>query len=272
MDLCGAVALGTKILDVYNVGVSILPWPQGLEDRFARFVAHGTFMQQVKRLVRRLIERTGYFFISREVMPYGIDFFHDINRLSQTPIRIFFDVGANIGQTSINALQKLKDAEVYAFEPNPKTYVQLATIRDARFHPHSLAMGATRGTGKLFCNGTTQDSLVFEGDGAEAITIKVETVDNFCQQTGITRINVLKTDTEGFDLNVLRGAEKSLQATDFVYSEFYDGPTHRGTPIDGLHAFLRPRGFQLIATYTDSINDQATTIANALFMRAGYRP
>src|SRR6266849_3760996 len=98
-------------------------------------------MQMIKRAARRAIlgvlEAAGYRVYYRSVLPYGIDFMLDIERLSRAwgvPIRTFFDVGANVGQTSASALASFADARVFAFEPHPATFSKLlqGLAKDAR--------------------------------------------------------------------------------------------------------------------------------------------
>jgi FkbM family methyltransferase len=45
----------------------------------------------------------------------------------------------------------------------------------------------------------------------EMVTVNIDTVDNFCLQRNIESINLLKIDTEGFEINVLKGSEKLLK-------------------------------------------------------------
>src|SRR5712664_3890956 len=81
-----------------------------------------------KRAIRSILEAAGYRFYHRSVLPYGIDFMLDIGRLGRAwgvPIRTFFDVGANVGQTSALALSSFADVRVFAFEPHPVTFSKL---------------------------------------------------------------------------------------------------------------------------------------------------
>jgi hypothetical protein len=83
-------------------------------------------------------------------------------------------------------------------------------------------------------------------------------------------VDVLKIDTEGADMAVLRGANDTLakRGVRFVYSEFFnDG---RGTNLKELIEFLEPLGFRFIATHTDNVipeNGDIFVCANALFFR-----
>lgn len=56
----------------------------------------------------------------------------------------------------------------------------------------------------------------------EEMPVQCSTVDGFCNENDIGRIDLLKVDTEGSELLVLRGAEKMLSQgrVRFVYIEF----------------------------------------------------
>jgi hypothetical protein len=90
-------------------------------------------------------------------------------------------------------------------------------------------------------------------------------------------VGVLKIDTEGFELEVLRGGQGLLarRAVKFIYVEFNDlqpgDHTFGGAllPIDGI---LRHHGYRFIATYNDSIVTQGEVfvVSNALFALPEY--
>jgi FkbM family methyltransferase len=235
-----------------------------------------------KRAVRGILEANGYYLRHREAMPYGIDYMWDIKRLAASrnlEIKTFFDVGANIGQTSERALSEFPSAKVVAFEPDPKAFAELQRLsKRRRFAAHNIALSDSNGTGTLFCNANTRHSLVIAEAAAQSIEVSCLTLDSFCRREAIRGIDVLKTDTEGADLAVLRGAEGMLAggSISFVYTEFFHfyGGKH-GTSLQQVAEFLRPFGFHFIATYTDFVwvkgddflagGDDFFTCSNALF-------
>jgi FkbM family methyltransferase len=167
-----------------------------------------------KKVIRDAIEARGFFLCRREVLPYGIDFLNDISRIASImaiDIRTFFDVGAWHGQVSECALTKFPDAQVVAFEPNPECFAKLERLfANRRFSAHQIAISDADATGELFCNEGTRKSLVFRDADARSIMIKCLTVDSFCKQNSVDRVDVLKIDTEGADMAVLRGARETL--------------------------------------------------------------
>jgi len=40
--------------------------------------------------------------------------------------------------------------------------------------------------------------------------VSLETIDEFCAENNVRQVDIIKTDTEGHDLSVLRGASKML--------------------------------------------------------------
>src|SRR5262249_42479094 len=76
--------------------------------------------------------------------------------------------------------------------------------------------------------------------------------DDFCADHGIERINILKTDTEGYDLHVLKGAERQLVhgKIDFIYVEVgfnKDDVAHSW--FCGILDYLSSMGYQLFCFY-----------------------
>lgn len=246
----------------------------------------------IKRAARRAIlgvlEAAGYRVCHRSVLPYGIDFMWDIERLSRAwgvPIRTFFDVGAHEGQTSASALSSFAEARVFAFEPHPVTFSKLLQrlAEDPRLVAHNLAISNTNGTSRFFeYSSSTLNSLISDaqypvrkGVAARAITVQCTTLDEFCSRHGIQTIDVLKIDTEGCELVVLQGAQRLLSAerVRFVYAEFNDMLPRAGTTGGALvpiSEVLTQFGFRFIATYPDYMEITNETemhvSANALFV------
>jgi FkbM family methyltransferase len=240
-----------------------------------------------KRAVRRMLESAGYRVYHRDVLPFGIEYMLDIERLSRTwdvPIRTFFDVGANVGQTSGVALDSFREAHVFAFEPHPATYSRLVQSlgKNPRLATYNVAVGNTKGVIPFFeYSSSTLNSLVPDAQyptrkGVTPREMRVEctTLDSFCESHGVHEIDVLKIDTEGSDLLALQGAEQLLSAgrVRFVYLEFNDMSPRAGSTggaLTPISDFLGRFGFRFIATYPDHMEfgDEMHVGANVLFVR-----
>src|SRR5262249_14854049 len=153
-------------------------------------------------------------------------------QMSNFPIRTFFDVGANVGQTSQLALTWFQQAQVFAFEPDPAVFAKLVNSvgGHCRFTSCNLALSNTNGRVPFFEYGSsTLGSLIPDAQYAvrtrispTQITVDCTTLDEFCTLRAVQQVDVLKIDVEGCDLLVLRGAERLLSAgrVRLIYVEF----------------------------------------------------
>jgi FkbM family methyltransferase len=86
-----------------------------------------------------------------------------------------------------------------------------------------------------------------EGDVLEELVeVEVTTLDRWCAEHDLTRVDALKLDVQGHELEILRGAPERLTDVRAVELEVCLNPIMAGTPLFGeVDAFLRERGFYL---------------------------
>lgn len=142
---------------------------------------------------------------------------------------IVFDVGANTGVYAVQ--QARRGAHVYAFEPNPDCYRRLqksvrANNLESRVMAVNCALGATAGSAELLVPEglTTMGSLRplwTPGAGGIGPRVEVETVDRVVSTLGINRIDLLKVDVEGLELDVLQGAHATFALVDRLVIEYH---------------------------------------------------
>ena len=239
-------------------------------------------------LLRRGLDKLGYVLWKRAYIRYGVDPFLDVQRLSaiwRGPVRTVFDVGANVGQTTVEALAAFPEAKILAFEPHPQTFGFLrARVSDERAALHNMALGDQAGDVTMYEYGGSGDAslanslvpnarqtVLYNYKAIERV-ITCATLDTFCADNHIDRIDLLKIDVEGFEMSVLRGGEGLLRdgRVSFVYMEFndlYPLPGAAGGSLLELGDYLAKFGFKLIATYTDQVRTggELFIVANALF-------
>jgi len=127
---------------------------------------------------------------------------------------IFVDVGANIGQHSLFA--SLFAKHVYAFEPIEKIYKQFlesVTVNDfTNINIYNYALGNEEKTLPIFGNvgNMGASSLVTSENRKKIQDIQVFRFDDVRENIGIHTIDFIKIDVEGYELDVLFGAEKSI--------------------------------------------------------------
>jgi FkbM family methyltransferase len=180
----------------------------------------------------------------------------ELLRYAMPHCRIVFDVGANRGEWSAQAHRLNPQARIYAFEPAAATFRELA----ARFDPRSVsalpvALGSTTGTTTFYVDPRSSgtNSLYGERSWSESPgstqpeTIRIATVDDFCAKAGIDRIDFLKIDVEGAEIEVLRGAAGMLAAGKIGAIQFEHSywAIHSLVMMRELFDLLPPLGFRL---------------------------
>jgi FkbM family methyltransferase len=252
-------------------------------------------MRLIKTPIRRALERSGYWFRRRSVLPFGVDYLWDIQRMAalhDVKIRCAFDIGAHGGDTAAEFLGAFPDAQIHSFEPHPNAYAVLRRLQSDRLHAHRLAISNKVGPAEFFVyslpiNEEAGDALPSQNNSLVALrqfglvggqytqTIKVEcqTVDQFCVDHGIEALDLLKMDTEGHEAEVLEGAGDTLlrRSVRFVFAEFetiLPVPGATGGALAPLAERLEPLGFRLIATYpVNLVHAPLYAAFNALYLR-----
>lgn len=137
---------------------------------------------------------------------------------------VVFDVGANVGDWSAAMLQMLPDCEypgalnLYAFEPVPTTFAVLERRLGATSGVRlaNAALSSENGEAQIFVCGTNAGSNSLHSDstrGQEAtVSIATFTTANFMKRQRLTCVHFMKCDTEGHDMEVIRGAMPLLRA------------------------------------------------------------
>lgn len=146
---------------------------------------------------------------------------------------VVFDVGANVGDYSRMVFQACPQVTVYAFEPHPKTYSVLAgDVRQSNFFPVNVAAGEKEGVVSLFDyearDGSSHASIykdVIENiHKAKSVEHKVRVIElgAFARKQNIEKIDLLKIDTEGNELGVLKGVLDYIKSgkIDVIHFEF----------------------------------------------------
>jgi FkbM family methyltransferase len=138
------------------------------------------------------------------------------------------DIGANVGDWSTRLVLATDEERIarsrlrlHAFEPGPDArrdltsrLSQIQGLAELKIDARCVSDREGSATFHLIGDGGRTSTLApLDHSGHdEAITVGTTTVDAYCAETGIDRIDLMKIDTEGNDLFVLRGAVGMLQA------------------------------------------------------------
>jgi FkbM family methyltransferase len=168
-----------------------------------------------------------------------------------------FDVGANVGKTVAAFQRRFPEAEIWAFEPVKASYEQLvqSTASVEGIQCFNFALGAESAAGHITADGTSEKNrLVPARSGRATQSIPIVAGTDFCDEHGIDHIGYLKVDTEGHDLEVLRGFEPMLRDSrvDVVEVEAGMNPENElHVPLQDFLAFLQPCGYRLFRTFKE---------------------
>lgn len=239
----------------------------------------------MKRNLRVFVERLTGTRIFRH-LPLGIDEYVDVrSRFPHHEFACFLDVGANIGQSALHIRQHFPRAEIHSLEPIASTFDQLVrNTRDQGIRAHHLALGASNGQieasvqvneghSDLNTLVSKEQREALSNSGAKTETVRVRTLEDFCRDAGITRIDFLKIDTEGFDLEVLKGAGPWLgeQRIPLVLVEVSMNRTNTfHAAFDEVKRFMDERDYHIFGLYEQThewrTNRPLLRRANVLFV------
>jgi len=221
---------------------------------------------------------TGYWIHKVSTLPVGTDLYVDIHRrIGIGSFKTMFDVGANIGQTWEWFRDNESNAIIYCFEPVSATFSDLKekTKNDTKCITENIALGGhpCEKKIKIFSGNSALNSLrddVMNNDSnAKEETIIVDTLDNYCRRKSIDKIDFLKIDTEGYELNVLEGAENMLESARiaFVFCEVgFLRRNNRNTYLADVTEWLANKNYHFFGLYQLVSNGQNIEFGNALFV------
>jgi FkbM family methyltransferase len=234
----------------------------------------GTF---AKRIVDRL---TGYWIYKSRHLPIGTDLRLDVaNKLGCKNLPTIFDVGANFGQTYVTFRRHFPKARIFCFEPVTDTFEVLRErlAGDPNARAERLAFGKARESRsiRLFDDApalnSLREDLMSKSDNAREEIIQVDTIDNYCSQNGIKTIDLLKIDTEGFEIPVMEGARATLERGDvsMIFAEAgFDRRNGRNSPFNDIVEYLLALDYRFFGIY-DVTHEPEFGVAygNALFVK-----
>lgn len=152
---------------------------------------------------------------------------------------IAIDVGAYQGAYSESLIKTRFFSKVLAFEPNVDSYRMILkkfSLPHTKFEVVNCALGFETGSHNMYCDAdsATASLLQYSSDYVNQGSIRIDSVsvmslDNYLDKTPINgQIKLLKIDTQGNDLNVVRGAEYAIRThrpivqTEFIYLGLYN--------------------------------------------------
>ncbi|MDQ3803098.1 MAG: FkbM family methyltransferase [Acidobacteriota bacterium] len=245
-------------------------------------------MKSAEKIVKEVFRKLGLE-ISRyrpetspaEAEPPGSSPLSDIKRLTRSHPLVVFDVGANIGQSAWTYQKLLPQSEIHSFEPSPATYKALAKNIGSRrgIYLNNLAVGSSCGRKMFFENHHPEMSSFLRpgescwGEVVKETEVEVITLDRYCEEKGIPHISLLKTDTQGYDFEVLKGADGLMRGNriELIFMEVIFSAMYQDLPaFDEVYRFLLDRGFKLVSFYQFHYQQEMASWSDALFLNTSF--
>ena len=181
------------------------------------------------------------------------------------------DVGAHKGETINLFASNFNINSIFAFEPNPKVFKQLERnkfikkIENIKLFNFGLGQRKEEKELKAFNDSSSSTfSLINENTEyykrkkrylgifskdiySQNYLVNLYPLSDLIKKYNISKIDVLKIDTEGFELNVLKGLnDNELNIIRFVYFEHhYDLMLNKGYTFSDINLFLNKKNFKL---------------------------
>ena len=223
--------------------------PRGWERVVRWFAPPGPTVKTAPRIVERadgfkyLAEPTSL--IGWHVLYFGV-YDYENERLLKSLLRpggVVLDVGANVGWDTLTMASLVgPSGRVVAFEPNPNVRDRLEEniARNSLAHVTVLPLALADRSGSVHIH-TPKATDVGAGDGhiaskvsatdssSDTVEVKSETLDHLWPELRLDRLDLIMVDAEGWDWNVLKGAEATLaKYRPHVLFEYDDSFNSRG--------------------------------------------
>mgnify|MGYP003135398500 CR=1 FL=1 len=187
----------------------------------------------------------------------------NLKKIHETfPIKGAMHVGAFAGEELVQ-YRSLGLTNTIMFEPQQHLYNRLCPMMILGEKIHNVALGSSHGTMEMYVS--HRDGGIDMGSGASSSLLKpkvhleehpevtfpskelveLRTLDDYYNEN----YNFLNIDVQGYELEVLKGATKTLKNIDSMVVEVNRDEVYEGCPmIEDINSFLYPLGFTLIDT------------------------
>jgi FkbM family methyltransferase len=229
-------------------------------------------MPDANDLLRRVLARANLDLRRRHNVPFGVRWSDDIGHYLQgRELGVAFDVGAHRGETTRELLRAFPGVEVHAFEPMPESFSALAdATAGSGVRITNAAVSDTSGTVTMARGEASYQASVH--GGGERVQVPAVTLDEYVQEHGVDRLDLLKVDTEGHEEAVLRGAVGQLErgGIEFVLCEceFSARPEEPHADFHALQEMLEPLDYRVVSFYTGGVDNLGWIWGDVLFRHA----
>jgi FkbM family methyltransferase len=211
---------------------------------------------------KNTIQKVAYNFVNHFFQNNFTNDIYNILNKSKTSGKInIFDIGSYLGNFSRELKKKLKNKyklNFYLFDPNPfiklkdfkyncvgiSDIISKKNYNYNNFFPSS-GSGFNRITSNDLLWNISRKLITFNiFKKFSKFKVYTDTLDNFCKK--ITKIDILKIDTEGHELEVLKGGKNILHNTNIIQIEIMEKKKKFSKKFKKVDNFLKKYNFEII--------------------------
>ncbi len=132
---------------------------------------------------------------------------------------VVYDIGSNVGLYSLSIAQRQPSTSIYAFEPNPETFLKLKANLElnkklsCNIKPQQIALGNTNGIINFLLSSQHERSSMFEFNATwgnaqvkRKVAVQERTIDSLVAEGRLLPPQHVKIDAEGADPFIIEGA------------------------------------------------------------------
>lgn len=186
-------------------------------------------------------------------------------KLNLGQCKIVFDVGANIGEWTTLALNINNNISVHCFEPNHYAFNKLIKKKfPTSVICNNFGLSSIKGENDLYIfeNGSGLNSL-YQRHGLEngwnlkpqhkKEKVQLDTLQNYCNEKNISKIDYMKIDVEGHELEVFKGGRDLFTnvRVDIIQFEYGGCNIDSHVLLKDIFDFFKGRDYDFYKIYPD---------------------
>ena len=206
---------------------------------------------------------------------YQKKFINFLKKKGLNNLNILLDIGAHEGESIKLFTNNFNINEIYSFEPSPISFKilikNITTIEDkfkkTKIFPENIALGSKHK--KIFMKHISESSsstirelntdskyfkkkfFFLKNSNSQDLFKKIEVqqilLSDYIEKNNIKSVDFIKIDTEGYELEVLKGAKNILFKTKYIlFEHHYDDMIVKNYFFSHIHKFLKDNNFQQI--------------------------
>jgi FkbM family methyltransferase len=181
---------------------------------------------------------------------------HDVLMGLVNPDFTILDIGTNIGSTLLQFANLTNEkGKVFGFEPDPINYKEcvknIGLNNFKNITVENIGLGNEKGSFNLVVDTETNrggNRISFDNETQKSSTIiNVERLDDWIQNKNISKVDLIKIDVEGFEMNVLKGGLETIKKfKPLLFIELDDNNLKQvGSTAEELIEFLEDLGYSI---------------------------